>query len=80
MTARELLGAAIRAYGLYLFVSAVLGVVALLTEFVFGDARFGEAFRFLVKASAPAVAGLLMMKRAAGILTFMGLSPDAQKA
>src|SRR5688572_32215873 len=80
MTARELLGAAIRAYGLYLFVSAAIGVVAMLTEFVFGDERFGEVFRFLVTAAAPAIAGFLLMKRADGILGFMGLTPDAPKA
>lgn len=77
MSARELLGSAIRAYGLYLFVSAAIGIVRAVIEFVFGDVRFGEVFRFLLSASAPVVAGYFLMKSSEGILTFMRLPSSA---
>jgi hypothetical protein len=73
MSARELLGIAIRGYGLYLVVGAIIGAFGAVIQFVFGDFTFGMTFRLLVVTALEFIVGFVLMLKAEGILSFMGM-------
>jgi hypothetical protein len=81
MSARDLLGVAIRAFGVYVAVHAALELCTLVVMIICGDVHGASMFFTpLLSAILPLAVGIFLMKRADQILGFMNLPRSGASA